>query len=189
MVGDYSICLIDEVQFFTDAVAFLHRTRSFKDLKLFFSGLNYDVHRRPFPVTYTLSLLCDQVITLRSRCYKCTSDAEYTVFEGNNTDAGDGNFIHVGTEGYKAICGSCFWRNRKKKLPCTLRVHIHFPVLNFSETMWHPFEWSEARSPYIYIYIKKKTGEKRKPYFISRRFFLGRRGGKEGFFNFFLESH
>jgi thymidine kinase len=108
MVGDYSICLIDEVQFFTDAVAFLHRTRSFKDLKLFFSGLNYDVHRRPFPVTYTLSLLCDQVITLRSRCYKCTSDAEYTVFEGNNTDAGDGNFIHVGTEGYKAICGSCF---------------------------------------------------------------------------------
>lgn len=99
------VVLIDEAQFFDEALPEVLEKLLRAGIDVYAAGLDIDRHGRPFgPMPYLLAVAND-VLKLHAVCPECGEDAyvSYGAFEA------DGQVVVGGAEKYKPLCRSCFY--------------------------------------------------------------------------------
>ena len=115
-IDDYNVLIIEEIQFFNDAVEFVKECVDIKKKIVIAAGLDGDFNRCPFPVVSNLIPLADKLIKLTAYCGICRDrtpgifskliKAPTTDNTSNNTpnDISKDNIIIGSTDKYIAVC-------------------------------------------------------------------------------------
>lgn len=115
-IDDYNVIIIEEIQFFNDAVDFVKECVDIKNKIVIAAGLDGDFNRCPFPVVSNLIPLADKLIKLTAYCGICR-DRTPGIFSklikapmsdntSNNTsdNTSEDNIIIGSTDKYIAVC-------------------------------------------------------------------------------------
>ena len=95
--------IIDEVIFFAPTIRETVKELLARGVAVVVAGLDTDYRRRPFGVMPQLIKIADERVELRSKCYKCSAEAKYSV-----RLAGVAGKIVVGaSDKYQPACGKC----------------------------------------------------------------------------------
>tara|TARA_B100001093_G_C26485496_1_gene866729 strand:+ start:43 stop:621 length:579 start_codon:yes stop_codon:yes gene_type:complete len=98
------IIVIDEGQFFTDIDEMVRTFINDNNLKIIVGGLNGTFQQKKFDTSNILNLIpfADNVIHLKSKCYKCGMEASFSKRIIN-----DNQEILVGNNNYQPCCRKC----------------------------------------------------------------------------------
>ena len=110
-IDDYNVIIIEEIQFFNDAVDFVKECVDIKNKIVIAAGLDGDFNRCPFPVVSNLIPLADKLIKLTAYCGICRDrtpgifskliKAPMSSVSDNTTED---NIIIGSTDKYIAVC-------------------------------------------------------------------------------------
>ena len=113
-VNNYNVIIIEEIQFFIDAVDFVKECVDIKNKIVIAAGLDGDFNRCPFPVVSNLIPLADKLIKLTAYCGICRDrtpgifskliKAPELVTDNTSEDISEDNIIIGSTDKYIAVC-------------------------------------------------------------------------------------
>lgn len=110
-IDNYDVIIIEEIQFFTDAVNFIKECVDIKNKIVIAAGLDGDYNRKPFPIISNLIPLADKLIKLTAYCRICCDRTpgifskliEKKVSDKNNND-NENNIIIGSKDKYMSVC-------------------------------------------------------------------------------------
>lgn len=117
-INDYNVIIIEEIQFFNDAVDFIKECVDIKKKIVIAAGLDGDFNRCPFPVVSNLIPLADKLIKLTAYCGMCRdrtpgifsklikapAQAPDNTSEDISDKTSEDNIIIGSTDKYIAVC-------------------------------------------------------------------------------------
>lgn len=101
------VVILDDAQFFTEAIVSTVRVLRNKGIDVIISGLDMDAFQQPFGPMPMLMAIADKVIKKLAVCDDCHSPAQCTY-----RLVGESSQILVGDDEYVSLCWDC-WKARK----------------------------------------------------------------------------
>lgn len=106
---DIEAVLIDEVQFFDEAVLEVCRTLANQGLRVICAGLDCDFRGNPFPIVANLLAMAEQITKLTAICVCCGNEATMTqrIINGLPARYQDPTILVGEKESYEPRCRKC----------------------------------------------------------------------------------
>lgn len=106
---DIEAILIDEVQFFDEAVVELCRVLANQGLRVICAGLDCDFRGNPFPIVASLLAMAEQITKLTAICVCCGNEATMTqrIINGLPARYQDPTILVGEKESYESRCRKC----------------------------------------------------------------------------------
>lgn len=106
---DIEAVLIDEVQFFDEAVLEVCRTLANQGLRVICAGLDCDFRGNPFPIVANLLAMAEQITKLTAICVCCGNEATMTqrIINGLPARYQDPTILVGEKESYEPGCRKC----------------------------------------------------------------------------------
>lgn len=103
MYEQHTVIVIDEAMFFAPKIVEVVKEMLARDLHVIVAGLDTNFRREPFDPMPHLIRLADEKTILKSKCYKCGEDAEYSA----RLTGGIDNIVVGAEESYQPACSAC----------------------------------------------------------------------------------
>lgn len=105
-IDNYDVLIIEEIQFFNDAVDFVKECVDNRGIIIIAAGLDGDFNREVFPIIAQLIPLTDKLIKLTAYCKICCdrTPAIFSKLIKSNIDDDKSNIIIGSSDKYIAVC-------------------------------------------------------------------------------------
>jgi len=111
LAKEYDAVLVDEAQFFDEALVETCLNLRRRSKIVLVSGLDLDVYENPFGPMPRLLALADRVDKLKAVCFECGEEATISY-----RLSGEKEQIVVGDKNYIALCYRCYYAKKKEEL-------------------------------------------------------------------------